>query len=163
MQRSSQEAKKIHAISLFFPFFSLVFLEILARHDSANFGILPTNCFHCKMKTLLRIVLGLLITVILLSLCDSWLFSNSEYDWLDNLNEPLIDDEPGEFDWNGSVRAKRAEKNYFKDHEEPIVHSQRCDACRIIANKVHIGFELAESKVGIKTHSLDEYEELGKL
>ena len=119
------------------------------------------------MKTVLRIIFGLLLTVILLSFCDSWIFSNSEYDWLENLNEPLYDEledfEPDpNFDWNGNVRAKRAEKKYFTEHDEPLVHSQRCDACRIIANKIHIGFELAESKVGIKTHSFDEFEELGK-
>ena len=116
------------------------------------------------MKIILKIVLGLLLTVILVSFCDSWIFSTSEYDWLENLNEPQHDTEFEEnFDWNGDVRARRAEKKYFVEHEEPLVHSQRCDACRIIANKIHIGFELAESKVGIKTHSFDEYEELGKL
>ena len=119
------------------------------------------------MKTVLRIIFGLLVTVILLTFCDSWIFSNSEFDWLENLNEPLYDDEDfdkgtEDFDWNGNVRAKRAERKYFTDHDEPLVHNQRCDACRIIANKIHIGFELAESKVGIKTHSFDEFEELGK-
>ena len=99
--------------------------------------------------------------MILLSLCDSWIFSNSEYDWLDNLNEPLHSEFEEDFDWNGDVRAKRAEKRYFSDHEEPAVHSQRCDACRVIANKIHIGFELAESKVGIRTHYHDENDELG--
>ena len=43
-----------------------------------------------------------------------------------------------------------------------MVHSQRCDACRLIASKFHYAFELAESKLGINTHSFDEYEELGK-
>ena len=78
---------------------------------------------------------------------------------------PLINclNEGSDFDWNGNVRAKRAEKKYFSDHDEPLVHSQRCDACRIIANRAHIGFELAESKVGIQTHQFDEFEELGKL
>ena len=77
---------------------------------------------------------------------------------------PLINwlNEGSDFDWNGNVRAKRAEKKYFSDHDEPLVHSQRCDACRIIANRAHIGFELAESKVGIQTHQFDEFEELGK-
>ena len=32
---------------------------------------------------------------------------------------------------------------------EPIVHSQRCDACRLTAGKFHYAFELAESKLGI--------------
>ena len=78
---------------------------------------------------------------------------------------PLINclTEGSDFDWNGNVRAKRAEKKYFSDHDEPLVHSQRCDACRIIANRAHIGFELAESKVGIQTHQFDEFEELGEL
>ena len=82
------------------------------------------------MKTVLRIIFGLLVTVILLSFCDSWIFSNSEFDWLENLNEPLYDEhELGEdfepdpnLDWNGNVRAKRAEKKYFTEHDEPLVH-----------------------------------------
>ena len=41
------------------------------------------------MKTLLRIIFGLLVTVVLLSFCDSWIFSNSEFDWLENLNGPI--------------------------------------------------------------------------
>ena len=61
------------------------------------------------MKILIRIILGLLVTVILLSFCDSWIFSNSEFDWLDNLNEAQDED----FDWNGNVRAKRAEDRYL--------------------------------------------------
>ena len=113
------------------------------------------------MKLLIRLLCGILITVVLLSFCDSWLFGNSEYDWLENLNEPLHEED--EFDWNGEIRAKRGERKYFAENEEPLVHNQRCDACRIIGNRIHIGFELAESKLGIKTHSFDEYEELGKL
>ena len=45
------------------------------------------------MKTLLRIIFGLLVTVVLLNFCDSWIFSNSEFDWLENLNGPIDDDE----------------------------------------------------------------------
>ena len=41
------------------------------------------------MKILLRIIFGLLVTVVLLSFCDSWIFSNSEFDWLENLNGPI--------------------------------------------------------------------------
>ena len=102
------------------------------------------------------------MTVIFLTFCDSWLYS--DYDWLENLNESHDDEvvDHEDFDWNRDVRAKRAEKKYFSEHFEPLVHSQRCDACRIIANKLHIGFELAESKLGIKTHSPYEFEELGK-
>ena len=114
------------------------------------------------MRLLIRLLCGILITVILLSFCDSWLFGNSEYDWLENLNEPLHSDDMDDFDWNGDMRAKRAEKQYFTEHDEPLVPNQRCDACRIIGNRIHIGFELAESKLGIKTHSFHEYEELGK-
>ena len=43
---------------------------------------------------------------------------------------------------------------------EPIVHSQRCDACRLTAGKFHYAFELAESKLGIESHNFAEYEEL---
>ena len=45
------------------------------------------------MKILLRIIFGLLVTVVLLSFCDSWIFSNSEFDWLENLNGPIDHDE----------------------------------------------------------------------
>ena len=113
-----------------------------------------------KMKLLIRILFGILITVILLSFCDSWLFGNSDYDWLDNLNDHSHEED--EFDWNGEIRAKRGERKYFEENEEPLVHNQRCDACRIIGNRVHIGFEVAESKLGIRTHSFDEEDELGE-
>jgi hypothetical protein len=49
------------------------------------------------MKTLLRIIFGLLVTVVLLSFCDSWIFSNSEFDWLENLNGH-IDHDSEDFD-----------------------------------------------------------------
>ena len=64
---------------------------------------------------------------------------------------------------NNSIlyRAKRSEREFFKTHKEPLVHSQRCDACRLIAGKFHFAFELAESKLGIQTHNFEEYEELG--
>ena len=58
-------------------------------------------------------------------------------------------------------RAKRSEREFFTNHKEPYVHSQRCDACRLIAGKFHFAFELGESKLGIQTHNFEEYEELG--
>ena len=54
------------------------------------------------------------------------------------------------------------EREFFKEFQEPLVHSQRCDACRLIASKFHQGLELAETKVGIKTQHFEEYEELGE-
>ena len=59
------------------------------------------------------------------------------------------------------MHAKRKEKEFFEYHADPLVHSQRCDACRLIASKFEHAFELAEHRLAIQTHNFDEYEELG--
>ena len=58
------------------------------------------------MKWVIRFIIGIIVSIILLTICESWIFSNSEFDWLENLNENAL---PGEFhsedfDWNGDVR-----------------------------------------------------------
>ena len=59
------------------------------------------------MKWVIRFLIGIIISVILLTICDTWLFSNSDYDWLEPLNEvPDPDDIYSNhgLDWNGNVR-----------------------------------------------------------
>jgi len=112
------------------------------------------------MKKHIKFIIGVIFSIILLTLCESWLFSDYEINWLEPINDQPDFDDFEHFDWNGDVRARRSEREFFESHKEPWVHSQRCDACRLIAGKFHFAFELAESKLGIQTHNFEEYEEL---
>ena len=67
------------------------------------------------MKILLRIVFGLLVTVVLLSFCDSWIFSNSEFDWLENLNGPIDHDEEDFNEDQGNLLKGIDKKTVGKD------------------------------------------------
>jgi hypothetical protein len=138
LERCQKSSKKIHSSSL-------------------------SNKSQKTMKWIFRAASGFVFVIV--SVILGWLVSIHEIDWLANLNENrhLSPQEYEEHsDWNSDVRAGRMERQYFEHHDEPLVHSSRCDACRLIASKFHHALELAEHKLGIRTHSFDEYEELGK-
>lgn len=114
---------------------------------------------------LLRCVAALLCLAVGLKVCESWLFDYDSKDggWLgvySNHPQDMHEEWDHDEDWTVDRQARRFERSFFADHAQPSFNSRRCDACRLIAARFDHAFEVAESKVGIRSHATDEYEEL---
>ena len=60
--------------------------------------------YTAMMKKHIKFIIGVIFSIILLTLCESWLFSDSEINWLEPINEQPDFDDFEHFDWNGDVR-----------------------------------------------------------
>ena len=56
------------------------------------------------MKKHIKFIIGVIFSIILLTLCESWLFSDYEINWLEPINDQPDFDDFEHFDWNGDVR-----------------------------------------------------------
>ena len=93
-------------------------------------------------------------------------FWSSVADSLDyEIHAPLCNENEG---LKGTTDNKRIieeienfERNFFRHRDKPSKICQRCDACRAIAYKLDVAFEIAEYQVGIKGYP-DEGKHPGK-